>query len=100
MSKIYVGDVGTIIDLNADPSGNTGLSLVGYTLKMEFKKPSGSVVEVNAALKPNSTTIVRYTIIFGDLSEPGLWSVQIKAINGSNMWLGETATFPVYAAFT
>ena len=98
MSKIYVGDVGTVFDLNADPN-STGLDLTGYTLKVEFLKPNGSSIERTAALKPASTSIVRYTIVSGDLDTAGTWYVQIKATLGGNTWSGETDSFTVYAAF-
>lgn len=98
MSKIYVGDVGTVFDLNSDPNA-TGVDLTGYTLKAVFKKPNGVTIERAAALKSASTTVVRYTTITGDIDMSGTWKVQIKATISSNVWYGETADFIVYDLF-
>lgn len=99
MSKIYVGDIGTIFDFETDPGAVTGLDLTSYTLNIEFLKPSGTSTEVTAALKPGSLSIVRYTTINGTLNEAGVWKAQVKATLGSSVWLGETAEFTVYEVF-
>lgn len=99
MSKIYVGDVGTIFDLEADPGRRTGIDLTGYTVTMVFRKPSGTTVEPAAALRPGSLSMVRYTTVAGDLNEAGDWAVQLRASIAGASWLGETANFVVHSAF-
>lgn len=98
MSKIYVGDIGTVFDLNSDPNA-TGVNLTGYTLAVLFKKPNGIGIERTAALKSASTTIVRYTTIVNDIDVAGTWSVQIRVSNSGNIWYGETNSFVVYEQF-
>lgn len=99
MSKIYVGDTGTIFDLDTDPDGANAVDLTGYTLTILFRRPSGAVVTMAAALKPGSFSVVRYTTVAGDICESGTWSVQVRAVLAAQSWLGETASFVVYAAF-
>ena len=98
MSKVYIGDVGTVFDFDSDPNA-TGVDLTGYTLKVRFKKPSGDIVEKSGALKPASTTVVRYTTTTNDIDVAGTWEVQIKVTLGTNIWYGETSSFEVYEQF-
>lgn len=98
MNKIYVGDIGTVFDFNADPDA-TGIDLTGYTLSVLFQKPNGTSIERSAALKPASTTVVRYAVVSGDLDVSGAWKAQIKVVLGSNLWRGETVSFKVYDEF-
>lgn len=98
MSKIYEGDIGTVFNLNTDPF-NTGVDLTGYTLKMEFQKPDGTSFERSATLKSGSSCILQYTIANGDLDTAGDWIVQAKISLDTNVWLGESARFRVYAPF-
>jgi len=92
MSKVYVGDTGTLIELD------TGVSLAGATvLEIKARKPNGAAVTWTATA---SATKVRYTTLAADIDQHGMWLLQASVTLPSGKWLGETAelkVFPVYS---
>lgn len=90
-SKTYLGDVGTVIELD------TGVSLAGASaLSIEAARPDGTTVSWTATA---TGTSVRYTTQAGDLDVSGAWVLQAKATIGSGTWRGESVVLRVWAAF-
>jgi hypothetical protein len=89
MSKPYVGDTGTLIQLDV------GQSLAGaISVAIEARKPTGAVVVWPGTVV--STTKVQYVTLFDTLDIPGLWKLQAKVVLPSGTWLGESAAMTVY----
>lgn len=88
--KPYVGDIGTdiILDVNDD--------LVGATVGISVRKPSGSTVVWPAVVYESRS--VRHTAAAGDFNEAGVYRVQpvISLADGTWSGLGATAEFRVY----
>ena len=90
-TKTYIGDVGTVIELD------TGVSLAGASaLSIEAAKPDGTTVSWTATA---TGTSVRYTTQAGDLDVSGAWVLQAKATIGSGTWRGESVQLRVYPHF-
>lgn len=92
MDRPYVGDVGTIIEVDC---GENITTATGITL--EIRKPNGSKVSKAASLY--STTKLRYTVISGDLDQSGKYSIQPKLTISGWIGRGETVTMDVYSQF-
>lgn len=89
MSKVYVGDTGTLIELD------TGVSLAGATvLEIKARKPDGTVATWPATA---SATKLQYTTLADTLDQAGTWKLQASVTLPSGKWLGETAFVRVYA---
>jgi hypothetical protein len=95
MDKIYVGDIGTEIILDA------GQDITGATVSMAVLKP-GTQAEATwpASVQAidGASNYVRHKAVAGDMDEPGLYRVQpvITLADGSWSGRGETAEFRVY----
>jgi len=76
---MFVGDVGTVIKLNA----GTDISSAS-TKKIRAKKPGGTLVEWTAALE--GTDYLTYTTQASDIDESGIWEFQIYVVLSS--WQG------------
>lgn len=95
MGKIYVGDIGTDIILDA------GQDITGATVSVSVLKPgataeatwAGTVYSIDGA-----DQYVRHTTIAGDLDVPGVYRVQpvIALADGTWTGRGETAEFRVF----
>lgn len=81
---IYVGDVGTILDIVL-----TGETITGATSYTTFlRKPvSKEVATLTAAVEGSDT--IRYTTVADDINEPGTWKIQ-GYIDDLNGWSGHT----------
>lgn len=92
MSKVYVGDTGTLIELD------TGVSLAGATItEIKVKKPDGTIVTWPATV---SGTSLRYTTTDTSLDISGVWLLQAHVVLPSGEWSGETARMMVHSLFT
>lgn len=89
MARIYRGDVGTKIILNAgfDISTQT-------TLKIKYVKPDGTKDEWNAELE--GTKYAYYVTEAGDLDLTGIWTIQLYVVLTSWSGYGQIATFRVF----
>lgn len=91
MNKIYVGDTGTLVQVE------TGQDLrAAISVSLEVRKPSGAIVSWAATAV--GTKLV-YTSLVGTFDLPGPWKLQAKVELPSGSWLGETASFSVLAPF-
>lgn len=93
MGKIYVGDFGTVLDVDVGEDISAATEL-----KIRATKPDGTtIVEWVSGLQGSST--VRYTFADGDLDTAGVWKLQAKVTNASGVWYGETVPLRIYALF-
>jgi hypothetical protein len=92
MSKIYVGDIGTVIALDC------GVDLtMASSLEILVRKPNDEVVNwVATVLELNS---VAYATKVNDLDQEGIWKVQSKVTLPDGTWLGDTTEFEVFRSF-
>ena len=92
MSKVYVGDTGTVIvlDCGQDISAATARSI-------EVRKPDGSVA--SWAASASGANSIAYTTLAGSFDQAGPWRLQAKVTLPSGVWRGATAELQVYAAF-
>lgn len=87
--KVYIGDVGTVIDVDC---GESIVTATGQVLKV--RKPNGTEVSWSASISTNS---LRHTAIVGDLDLVGTYMIQpYLTITG---WTGhgKTVQFEVFA---
>jgi len=91
MGKIYVGDVGTVllVDAGEDVSSANPISLM-------VKKPDGTVVEWLGTGVGNQLS---YTTVAGDADQEGMYLCQIHATLGGWVGRGQTFGLQIYAAF-
>lgn len=92
MSKVYVGGVGTLLELE------TGQDLTGYTsATIEVRKlATGADVSLAATV---SGTKVRHTSVLSTFDVAGEWLLQAKVVLPSGTWRGETAQLTIYKHF-
>ena len=96
-NEIHQYDVGTIFRVTlmdgtvaADVSGATAKSII-------FSKPSGTVVEKDAAFYVDgSDGIIQYTTVTDDLDETGTWKIQARVTLATGTWSSDTQKFKVY----
>jgi hypothetical protein len=95
MSKVYVGDVGTVIVLDCKISLSAALSLI-----IVAKKPNGDIVEWTAEKNiTEDDTSLKYAVLQGDLDIPGTWELQAKVTLPTWEGLGDTSKMRVYERF-
>ncbi len=92
MSKVYVGDTGTVIQLD------TGQNLTTATaVSIEASKPNGAVVSWAGVVV--SATKVEFVTGPTTLDISGKWVLQAKVVLPSGTWRGESANMTVYPVF-
>jgi hypothetical protein len=91
-SKVYVGDAGTVIELDCgtDVSAATGRAI-------KVKKPDGSTVSWDAVA--GTSTSIRYTSLAGTFDQRGEWLLQAEITTATGKWLGATARLMVFATW-
>lgn len=91
MSKIYVGDEGTLfrLDTKAD------LTDASVT-KMFIQKPGGDEVEWDGAPDVDINTKVAHTIAADELDLAGEWVANSYVVNLSGKWTGDSVKFTVH----
>lgn len=92
MTKLYVGDTGTVITLDCgqDISAATARSI-------EVRKPDKTLVSWPATA--SGTTAIQFATLAGSLDMPGTWRLQAKVTMPTGVWRGETAQLEVYNLF-
>lgn len=97
MARAYVGDIGTIIEVN------TFIDLTdAVTLELKIKKPSGAEM-VKTAVIPDGMTAadgkISYTTEAGDFDVAGVYYLQPHIEGASTDHLGNTSSFEVFAPY-
>lgn len=93
-SKLYVGDEGTVFEVDV----GTDISAASTT-NLKVKKPDGSEVTWTGAANGSTNTQIDYTIVADDLDQAGRYKLQSYVVTASWDGLGETAEFVVHGAF-
>lgn len=93
MTKVYVGDIGTLLQLD------TGQPLSGATsVSIEVRKMATGV-EVSLPGVVVSSTKVQVTSVADTFDVAGEWLLQAKVVLPSGTWLGETVPLRIYPKF-
>ena len=92
MGKLYVGDIGKVVNVYCKSviTEITGIAL-------EIRKPDGTEVSWDASIY--GTKYVRSVTQEGDLDQAGTYRLQISFTLGECSGLSETGLFEVYAPF-
>jgi hypothetical protein len=92
MTKLYVGDTGTVITLDC------GQDISAATARaIDVRKPDGSTT--SWAASASGTNSVAFTTLAGTLDQAGEWRLQSSVTLPSGEWLGETAHLDVAEPF-
>lgn len=88
-NKSYVGDIGTIleVDCGVDISSAT-------THNLMVQKPDLTTVELTGTVY--NSNYIRYTTIAGDFDQEGVYRIQSKIVIPAWQGLGETVKLRVY----
>jgi len=87
--KIYAGDVGTKIVLDA------GCNISNASLvEIVYRKPNGDTGKWKAVVENSRYAI--YITGQGDLEESGTWKIQLRVILPDWKGHGEIVNFPIY----
>ena len=89
MSKIYVGDVGTKIILNAGCDISSA-----QLIEIVYIKPNGTIGTWKAKLENSQSA--SYIIQKDDFDSSGEWAIQLRIIMPNWRGSGEIVKFPVY----
>lgn len=91
-TKVYVGDVGTVllVDTCVDIT-------LATSAKLKVRKPDGTLVEWAGAVY--DTTKIRYATVTNDLDQAGSYRIQSYVVMPSGTWRGNTATLVVRNVF-
>jgi hypothetical protein len=90
--KVYVGDIGTIIEIDMQENISTATEL-----KLKVRKPDGTQVEWTPSIY--GTNYLRYTLQVGDLDMAGTYALQPYMTIGTWTGRGDTVSFTVYDYF-
>jgi hypothetical protein len=97
MSKYYIGDIGTEIEVTVGSDISTATEF-----KLKVKKPSGKLAEWECELGSvgvgGITTLV-YIVKDGDWDESGYYDLQAYVVMPSWSGLGDTVKFKIEKAF-
>ena len=90
----YKPDIGTVISLN------TGVDIsTGTLFSIEVKKPSTTTVSWAGVLGADHYS-VEHTIIVGDFTEAGTYTLQAKVTTPLGVWYGNSVTLVVKDTFS
>ena len=98
-AKIYTGDIGTIITVDAQDPDASAINLTGMTLTLDVWKP-GATSSVSWAGTISGTTSITYTTVSGDWDLAGEYRIQAKVVDGTKVWRGTSYRFDVHALGT
>lgn len=93
MSKIYVGDTGTVIVLDCGENISAAVSR-----SIQVRKPNGQVVSWVA--QASGTNSISFTSLAGTFDQPGIWKLQAVVALSNGTWKGATVSLQVYQAFS
>ena len=99
MTKIYIGDIGTILTIDAQDADAAAIDLTGMTLSLDVWKP-GATTSVSWPGTISGTTSITYTAVSGDWSLAGEYRIQAKVMDGADPLRGATYRFDVHALGT
>lgn len=92
MTKLYVGDTGTVIVLDC------GQDISAATVrKINVRKPDGTEVIWDATAE--GTDSIKYTTLSDTLNQFGVWKFQAQVTTAAGVWLGKTVQIRVHPEF-
>lgn len=92
MTKLYIGDTGTVITLDC------GQDISTATVRaIDVRKPDGTTTSWAASASGSNS--VSFTTLAGTLDQAGEWRLQANVTLPSGEWLGETAYLEVSELF-
>jgi hypothetical protein len=89
--KIYVNDIGVVIEIDMGESLSTATNL-----KLEVRKPDNTEVEWTPTVYGTEFNFLRYTTVANDLDQAGVWKANPFLSLGGWTGLADTVTFEVY----
>ncbi len=92
-NAIYLTDIGTVISLN------TGVALAGSTVSVSVRRPDNTLVSWPGTIDADGQS-VDHTIIAGDLTVAGNYTLQAQVVIGADTWSGDSTTLIVKPAFS
>lgn len=97
MSDIHVGDIGTVFEATIiDQTGAIVNVSSASTKQLWFGKPDGSVLQKPALFSTDGTDgKIRYMTVGGDLSSPGVWTLQGYVVMPAGTWHSDTVQLKV-----
>lgn len=95
--EIHIGDIGVqFLATIKDGSSVVNIS-TATTKQLNFRKPSGSILNKTASFYTNGTDgQIYYTSISGDLDECGTWSLQGYISMAGGTWSTDIYKFQVH----
>lgn len=93
MSKIFEEQTDLTIKLE------TGKDLTGYTAKIIYKRPDGTIGEWNANIEASANGIISYSIV-EKLGMAGTWTIWAKVNKGALISIGDPVKLSVYKVGT
>lgn len=93
MKEAFVGDTVTI-------NLATSFDLTGYTLKIMFQRPDGTIEHWDATIDPDDSTHMFYTTLDTDLDQSGEWLLQAYIDFGGIYLHGKWAKLTVLTPLT
>jgi hypothetical protein len=94
MSKVYVDDLGTLIQLDVGEDINTA-----STIEIKVKEPDGTEVTWSATESSGDSNVIEHTIVAEDIDQPGSYLLQAHIVLGTWTGVGETAQLQVHEKF-
>ena len=91
-TKVYVGDIGTVVTLDC----GTDISALS-SATIEVRKPNNASASWPASL--SGTDFITYTAVSGDFNQAGAYRLQARVAIGAGVWRGETIVLQVYQNF-
>lgn len=98
IDKIRIGDVGTVFRIRVLDSESQEVTDLSSCIEKQitFKKPDGTVVDVDAEFYTNGADgYIQYVTVSGDIDQSGIWSIQGHIGFTEQDWHTTTDTFLV-----
>jgi hypothetical protein len=92
MSKVYVGDTGTVIVLDCGQNVSAASARA-----IAARKPDGTVASWSAVAEGANS--IKYTTEVTTLDQAGTWQLQAVVTLAAGTWRGESVALQVYPAF-
>ena len=93
--KIYVNDIGVVIEIDMGESLNAATNL-----KLEVRKPDNTKVEWTPTVYGEGFNYLRYITVANDLNLAGVWKIQPSLTLGSWSGLADTVSFEIFAKYS
>ena len=93
-NKVYVGDEGTVIELDCGEDISTAT-----VTDIKVRKPDGTLVTWTGSKNGGVNSQIDYTVVTDDFDQPGAYRLQAYVEMPSGKWRGESVSLLVYKSF-